>query len=80
MPPTCIAFGMPMQRPEDHAMGDTAKAYCLHCARPDGTMRSYDEAVAGMTQFMMRSHGLARQPAREAVVRMLSRLPAWKDR
>jgi len=77
---TCIACGMPMEKPEQHAMGDTSKDYCLHCARPDGSMRSYDEAVSGMTVFMMNSQGLAEEPARVAVVQMMSHLPAWKGR
>lgn len=34
----CISCGMPMGKPEDHAMGDPDKDYCLHCARPDGAM------------------------------------------
>lgn len=76
---TCIACGMPMTKPEDHAMGDPSRDYCLHCARPDGTMRSYEEALEGMTAFMMRSQGLAESAARAAVVQALSRLPAWKD-
>ncbi len=80
MTPTCIACGMPMPKPEQHAMGDTDKPYCLHCARPDGTMRSYDEAVIGMTAFMMNSQGLDEMSARAAVVKLLSELPAWKDR
>lgn len=79
MSPTCIACGMPMTEPRQHAMGDTTKAYCLHCARPDGTMRSYDEALVGMTHFMMNSQGLAEGPAREAVKQMMARLPAWRD-
>ncbi len=80
MTPTCIACGMPMPKPEQHAMGDTDKPYCLHCARPDGTMRSYDEAVIGMTAFMMNSQGLDEMSARAAVAKLLSELPAWKDR
>ena len=28
---------------EDYAMGDESKDYCIHCARPDGTMQSRRE-------------------------------------
>ena len=80
MQPTCIACGMPMQTPDQFAGGDTSKDYCVHCAHPDGRMRSYDETLEGMTQFMVRSQGLAEAPAREAVVQMMARLPAWADR
>lgn len=77
---TCIACGMPMQRPEDFAMGDASKDYCVHCAREDGTMRSYDEAILGMTQFIVSTQGLDESAAREAAARMMADLPAWKDR
>lgn len=76
----CIACGMPMEKPEDHALGNVTKPYCLHCARPDGSMRSYEEAVAGMSYFMMRSKGLDENAAREAVIAIIKKLPAWKDR
>ena len=69
---------MPMER-ADHAMGDPGRDYCVHCARPDGSMRSYDDALEGMTAFMMRSEGLAEEPARDAVKQVMARLPAWKD-
>lgn len=75
----CIACGMPMEKPEDHALGSVTKPYCLHCACPDGSMRSYEEAVAGMSQFMMRSQGLDENAAREAVIAIMKKLPAWKD-
>ena len=76
----CIACGMPMTKPEDFAMGDTTKEYCLHCARPDGTMKSFDEALLGMTMFMVQSQGIDEKAAREAARSMMKTLPAWKDR
>lgn len=76
---TCIACGMPMKKTEDFAMGDESKDYCVHCARPDGSMRSYPEAVEGMTQFVIRTQGLDEDAARKTVVELLAKLPAWKD-
>jgi len=76
----CIACGMPMEKAEDFALGDREKDYCVHCARPDGTMRSYEEAVTGMTGFMVKTQGLDEIAARGIVIKLLSDLPAWKDR
>jgi hypothetical protein len=76
----CIACGMPMQKSEDFAMGDETKDYCVHCARPDGSMRSYEETVEGMTQFIVRSQGLDPEAAKQAALGMMANLPAWKDR
>lgn len=76
---TCIACGMPMNEPSEFAMGDTAKNYCVHCARPDGTMQSYDEKLESLTAFIVRTQGLDRQAAEAAARNMMSRLPAWQN-
>ena len=76
----CIACGMPMEKPEGFAMGDESKDYCVHCARPDGSMRSYEEALAGMSQFIIKTQGLDDGAARDAARSMMAKLPAWKDR
>jgi len=75
----CIACGMPMSRPKDHAMGDPSKGYCTHCARPDGTMVSWEEAREGSTAFMVKTRGIDETAARRVVEEMMSRLPAWKE-
>ncbi len=80
MSATCISCGMPMENAEDHAMSDPTKGYCIHCARDDGSMKSYEEALESMTAFMVVSQGLAERPAKKMVKEMMSRLPAWKDR
>lgn len=45
----CIACGMPMQEPSEFALSDTSKDYCVHCARPDGTLQSLEEKLKSMT-------------------------------
>jgi len=77
---SCIACGMPLERPEDHAMGDPSKDYCRHCARPDGSLRSYDEAIEATSQWMIRTQGLAPEVAKAMAIDMLRDLPAWKSR
>lgn len=77
---SCIACGMPMEKPEDYAMGDESKAYCRYCSREDGSMQNYEEKLESMTQFIVRTQGLARATAQDSAEEMLSRLPAWKDR
>lgn len=77
---TCIACGMPMVKPEEFAMGDVTKDYCIHCARPDGTMQSYDEKLESLTRFIVRTQGLDEGAARSGAAAMMARLPAWKGR
>ena len=75
---TCIACGMPMNKAADFAMGDESRDYCLHCARPDGAMQSFEEKKEGMTDFIIRTQGLAREAAEGAALSMMRKLPAWE--
>jgi hypothetical protein len=77
---TCIACGMPMNKPEDFAMGDENKDYCVYCARPDGSMQSYDEKVEGTTEFLIKTQGLDKEAAHSSAIHILSKLPAWKQK
>jgi hypothetical protein len=76
---TCIACGMPMRSPSEFAMGDTSKNYCIHCARPDGSMQSFEEKKISMTAFIMRTQGLDETVAENIAVGMMKKLPAWRD-
>jgi hypothetical protein len=76
----CIACGMPMQGKKDYAAGDEKRDYCVHCARPDGSMRSYEETLAGMTRFMVTTQGIEENAAREVVRGLMANLPAWQAR
>jgi hypothetical protein len=75
----CIACGMPMTKPEEFALGDVAKDYCIHCMRPDGTMQSYPEKLVSLTNFIIKTQGFDRTAAESATREMLKKLPAWQD-
>lgn len=77
---TCISCGMPMRTKEEHAMSDPTKDYCIHCARPDGLMQSYEEKVASMTRFIVNTQGLEENAARETAKTLLAKQPAWQHR
>jgi len=76
---TCVSCGMPMNKPDDFAAGDDSKDFCVYCARPDGSLKSYDEALVGMTGFVVQTQGLDEGAAREAAKAMMAKMPAWKD-
>ena len=76
----CISCGMPMEKPEHHAMCETGKDYCVYCSRPDGSMKSYEEALADMTRLTIEQEGLDEKEARAKVAASLAQLPAWKNR
>lgn len=75
----CIACGMPMVKPEQFAMGDVSKDYCVHCMKPDGTMQSYDEKLGSMKGFIMKTQGFDEKSALSAAREMMKELPAWKN-
>jgi hypothetical protein len=77
---TCIACGMPMTKPEDYPLRDESKDYCVHCARPDGSMQSYKEKAAGMAAFIVKTQGLDEGAALAAAKTMMASLPAWTGR
>ena len=77
---TCISCGMPMRTPGEHALGDPSKAFCKFCGGTDGELKSYEDVLVGMTEFMKRTQGLDDKVAREAARGMMARMPAWSGR
>ncbi|MBC3889981.1 AraC family transcriptional regulator [Acetobacterium paludosum] len=75
----CIACGMPMKKESDFAMGDPQKDYCVYCARPDGSMQSFEEKKQGLINFTIKTQGLEKSVAEKAVANMMSKLPAWQE-
>jgi hypothetical protein len=71
---------MPMTKPEDYPNGDESKDYCRYCARPDGSMQSYDEKLQSMAVFIVRTQGLDEAAARGVAQRSMAKLPAWSSR
>jgi len=74
----CIACGMPMEQASDFAMNDTTKNYCVHCARPDGSMQSFDEKRESLAGFIIKTQGLDKDAAVYAAEGMMKKLPAWQ--
>ena len=71
---------MPLEKIEDYPLSDTTKDYCVHCARSDGSMKSYEEALEGMTGFMVKTQGIDKNVARGMAATMMAKMPAWRDR
>ena len=76
---TCIACGMPMREKSEFAMCDESKDYCIHCARPDGTMQSFEEKKENLTMFIIKTQGLSGEVAESAALSMMRKLPAWES-
>jgi hypothetical protein len=75
----CISCGMPMTKAEDYPLGDESKEYCHFCARPDGSLQSYEEKLKGTIEFLIRTQGINEEAAYELAVRTMKKLPAWSN-
>jgi len=73
----CMSCGMPMTKLEDFGGGNPANIYCVHCSNPDGSLKSYDEVLEGMVNFMMMSQNMDRETAERAAKEHMSKMPAW---
>jgi len=73
----CMSCGMPMTKLEDFGGGNPANIYCVHCSNPDGSLKSYDEVLEGMVNFMMMSQNMDREAAGREAKEYMSRMPAW---
>jgi hypothetical protein len=74
---TCVSCGMPMRTAEEHSLGDRSKPFCMFCGDKDGALKSYDEVLSRMMDFITRTQGLDDNVAREAAKGMMAKLPAW---
>lgn len=67
-----------MEKQSDFAMGDETRNYCKYCARPDGSMQSYEEKLSGTVDFLIKTQGIDPEAAKPMAVGILAKLPAWK--
>ena len=76
---SCLSCGMPMTRLEDFGAGNPASLYCVHCANADGSLKSREEVLEGMTNFMMMSQNMDRETAGTAAREHMAKMPAWSE-
>ena len=75
----CQSCGMPMVKPGDFGGGNPGNKYCVHCTHPDGSLKSYEEALDGITNFMMKMQNMDRETAEKAAREYMSKMPAWSN-
>lgn len=75
----CISCGMPLTMAEDYPLKDETKDYCIHCAREDGTMQSFEEKKDSMADFIMNTQGIDKSVAYKAAEELMRQQPAWKE-
>ncbi|MDD3285549.1 MAG: zinc ribbon domain-containing protein [Patescibacteria group bacterium] len=77
---TCAACGMPLLKKEDFALGDENSNFCLHCANPDGSLKTCEEIFQGGVEFFLESLGGSREMAEKITRKNMLSLPAWQGK
>lgn len=75
----CESCGMPMRSPEDFGRSDVNNKYCRYCTNEKGELKNYEEALTGMTNFIVQTQGLDRTQAEKAAKEHMTKMPAWRD-
>jgi Putative zinc ribbon domain len=76
---SCGSCGFPMQKPADHAGGDTGAPYCGTCGRPDGQLKPYAEVLQANAEYLVRLQGIDPQAAVAMAQALLATMPAWAE-
>ncbi len=76
---SCLSCGMPLTSAADHARGDEAIPYCVHCTTESGELQPFEERFDRMTQWAMRKDGLDRSAAELRTRAHMRSMPAWRD-
>ena len=75
----CMSCGMIMTKPEDFGGGNMANIYCVHCSKPNGSLKSYEEVFEGMVNFMVTSQRMDKKTAESVAKEHMLKMPAWGD-
>jgi len=74
----CGSCGMPMEKPEDHALGDVNAAYCRWCTDERGQLLPYERVLTMNAEMYVQSQGVTPEAGRRLAAAMLAGMPAWK--
>jgi len=74
----CESCSMPMRKPKDFGGKDTKNKYCCHCTDESGALKTYEDIVNGLTNFLMQMQGLEREQAEQTAKDGLAKMPAWR--
>jgi len=83
MPEKCISCGscgMPMEKPEDFALGDVTQPYCSYCTDARGKLLPYEQVLDINARIYEQSQGVTSEAAKRLARALLADMPAWRDR
>jgi hypothetical protein len=70
---------MPLQNPEEFAMGDVHAIYCKYCVDEQGKLLSFETILKSNAHYFQESQGLTAPAALKMAKDLLITMPAWKN-
>ena len=77
---SCGSCGMPMEKPEDFALGDVTQPYCAWCTDARGKLLPYEQVLETNARIYEESQGVTSEAAKRLAQALLADMPAWRDR
>ena len=77
---SCGSCGMPMEKPEDFALGDVTQPYCSYCTDARGKLLPYEQVLETNAQSYEATQGVTPEAAKRLAQALLADMPAWRDR
>ena len=71
------SWRMPMRSTAEFGGGDIGNKYCVKCTDESGRLKSYDEVLASMSDFVIRTMGVSAQEAYKMAKENMAKMPAW---
>ena len=75
----CESCGFPMRKKEDFGGGDIQNKYCTYCTDEKGILKSFEQKIEDMQNFMISRMGISEEKARIMAKEELMKHPAWKN-
>lgn len=75
---SCGSCGMPLERPEDHALGDVSHPYCRYCTDTVGKLLPYEHVLRTNADYFVESQGVTPDAATRMARELLGGMPAWR--
>jgi hypothetical protein len=77
---SCGSCGMPMEKPEDFALGDVTQPYCSYCTDARGKLLPYEQVLETNARSYEATQGVTPEAAKRLAQALLADMPAWRDR
>src|SRR5260370_16878305 len=76
---SCGSCGMPMEKPEDFALGDVTQPYCSYCTDARGKLLPYEQVLETNARIYEQSQGVTPEAAKHFAQPLPADIPACPE-